>query len=270
MAKKQKEPKQSKGKAGGIYVVLMAVLIVVSMILACTVFFRVEYVAVDGNERYSVEQVQAAAGVEKGANLILTPGDQVAGRIYKTLPYVNEVKVKKRFPTTLKLTVIESKPVAVLSVAATVEVEAENGGTVETLAATGEQWIIDCRGKLLEKADETLARQYITVSGLYTLEPEVGQIAQVPVVNQSRLTGLLNLLQVLESEGMIEHITSIDCSMGTELSMVYDGRITAKMLTNTDFVRKIRIFEEIAALTGEGEYRTVNLKGDVVYDSPSS
>ena len=51
--------------------------------------------------------------------------------------------------------------------------------------------------------------------------------------------------------------------------MVYDGRITAKMLSNTDFIRKLRILEEVVALTGENEYRTVNLKGDTVYDSPS-
>lgn len=80
---------------------------------------------------------------------------------------------------------------------------------------------------------------------------------------------LLSLLQALENRGLIDKITDIDATLSTEISLVYDGRITGKLLSNTDFDRKLQIFEEIVALTGENEYRTVNLKTDVAYDSPT-
>ena len=38
----------------------------------------------------------ATADVEMGANMILTPGGQIAQRIYEALPYVDQVEVKKR------------------------------------------------------------------------------------------------------------------------------------------------------------------------------
>ena len=46
MAKKQKdkETKSRKGKAGVVYGLVMVILIAVSVVLACTVFFRVEEV----------------------------------------------------------------------------------------------------------------------------------------------------------------------------------------------------------------------------------
>ena len=273
MAKKKKEPKQPKqpkqpkGKAGILYGIVMALLMAASVVLACTVFFRVESVQVLGVERYTVEEIQNVASVEKGSNLILTPGEQVAGRLYKNLPYVDHVDVQKRFPTTLRLVVTESVPAAVVPASATVEMTGEDGKIIPTVALTGEYWIIDPKGRLLEPADEAAQNQYITVTGVAAFEPVQGE--SLDVENPNQKASLLGLLQALEQEGMLAHVTDIDASLTTEISMVYDGRITAKMLSNTDFIRKLRILEEVVALTGENEYRTVNLKGDTVYDSPS-
>ena len=273
MAKKKKEPKQPKqpkqpkGKAGILYALMTAILIVASVVLACTVFFRVESVQVVGVERYSVEEIQQVASVEKGSNLILTPGEQVAGRLYKNLPYVDHVDVQKRFPTTLRLVVTESVPAAVIPASATVEMTGEDGKIIPTVAVTGDMWIIDPKGRLLEPADEAAQDQYITVTGISAFEPVQGEI--IDVENPNQKASLIGLLQALESEGMLANVTDVDASLTTEISMVYDGRITAKMLSNTDFVRKLRVLEEVVALTGENEYRTVNLKGETVYDSPS-
>lgn len=273
MAKKKKEPKQPKqpkqpkGRAGVLYAAVMGLFMAVSVVLACTVFFRVEEVQVEGVARYSPEQIQQVASVEKGTNLILTPGEQVAGRLYKNLPYVDHVEVHKRFPTTLKLVITEAVPAAVIPASATVEVAGEDGKSIPTVALTGEMWVIDAKGRLLEPADEAQAGQYITVTGVAAYEPVQGEI--IDVENPNQKASLLGLLQALENRGMLSMITDVDASLTTEISMVYDGRITAKLLSNTDFDRKLRIFEEVVALTGEHEYRTVNLKGDKIYDSPS-
>lgn len=264
--KKDKEAKTRKGKAGLLYALVMIVLMAASVVLACTVFFRVEEVEAVGNERYSTEQILTVASVEKGSNLILTPGEQIANRIYKNLPYVDQVKVQKRFPTTIRLLITESKPVAVLSGAAIVTTEEGE----EITAETGDLWIIDPNGKLLEKSDESLALQYISVTGLQVMDAQQGETAQPIPGTEKRMETLLALLQALEERGLSEQITAIDASLSTEISLVYDGRITGKLLSSSDLSRKLQIFEEIVALTGENEYRTVNLKSDVVYDSPSS
>lgn len=246
MAKKQKETKYRTVRGGVLYGILTVLLAAVSVVLACTVFFRVEEVTVEGCEHYSAEQILTVAAVEKGANLILTPSDQVEHRILKNLPYVDTVQVQKRFPTTLKLVVTESQPVAVI-------------------AAGEEQWIIDAKGKLLEKADEGLALQYIQVEGLELTNPQQGEPAQTAPENENRLESLLGLLQALENQEMIDQITEIDASLSTEISMVYQGRIKGTMLTSTDFNRRIQIFEAVVALASEYDRGTVNLKTEKVF-----
>lgn len=244
MAKKQREKKQNGRRNSLLYTIVTCLLIVVSVVGACTVFFRVEFVSVEGNERYSEEQVLSVADVELGANLILTPGEQIAQRIYKGLPYVNHVDVQKRFPTTLKLVLTESVPVAVMS------------------SGDGAEWVIDSQGKLLEKVDDTLALEYIDVEGLTLENPQQGQQAQVPQENGDQLAGLLKLLQAIESRGIVDKISEIDASSRTEVVFFYEDRLKVKILNNADFERKIRILEAIVATLGANERGTIDLKTD--------
>ena len=101
MAKKEKETKETtketryrKKRGGVLYTIVAVILIAASVVAACTVFFQVETVTVEGNERYTQEEILSVASVEMGANMILTPGEQIAQRIYGELPYVDRVDVQ--------------------------------------------------------------------------------------------------------------------------------------------------------------------------------
>lgn len=273
MARKQKEKKikERRGKAGVVYVGFLSVLALVSVVLACTVFFRVEEVAVEGVARYAQEEVIEASGVRAGDNLILTPGEQVELQVMENLPYVDTVEAQKRFPTTLALVIVEAQPVAVVSGADLMipnEQQLREGMT-PTVEPTGELWIIDSKGRLLEKTDEAGAAQYIQVTGLMAMNPVQGEPLQAQAGDQGRLSAMMGLLQALESQGIIDQITAIDATLGTEIAMVYDGRVTAKMLNTTDFERKIRIFKEVSALLREYDQGVLNLKSDKVFFSPT-
>ena len=80
--KKTKDARYSKRRKGLFFALLATLLIAVSVVGACTVFFQVETVTVTGNERYSEQQILDVASVEMGANMILTPSEQIAQRIY--------------------------------------------------------------------------------------------------------------------------------------------------------------------------------------------
>jgi len=75
------------------------------------------------------------ANVEMGANMILTPGEQIAQRIYEALPYVDEVDVQKQFPTTINLKITETQAAMVLQ-------------------GTASAWLLDAKGKLLEPVSD--------------------------------------------------------------------------------------------------------------------
>ena len=152
------------------------------------------------------------------------------------------MEVQKRFPTTLKMVITESQPVAVITGAASA-------------------WIVDAKGKLLEQADETQAQEYTKVTGLELLEPEQGAQAQTTPENQAQLDGLTAMTTALASCGLMEGMTSIDVSSKTEIVMVYDGRLTVKVLNNVDFDRKLKALKQVIAVIGEEGRGTINMKG---------
>ncbi len=250
MAKQAKQKNYRKRGNGKGLLVLISVLIAVSLVLACTVFFRVETVRIEGNARYTEEQILSVADVDMGSNLILTPGDQIAQRLYDGLPYIDRVEVHKHFPTTIRLDIVETVPVAVIA------------------TEVGVKWIMDAKGKLLEPTDDQTALQFIEVQGLQAVDPQIGKPVDVGEGHISQLNGLLELLQVLEQRGMNAKISYINAASRTELVMLYDGRLKAKLLNNVDFNRKILILEEIAAVLGDTEWGTVDMKSEKVFFSP--
>ena len=249
MANKKKDVQYHKGRAGLLYAILTVVLITASVVAACTVFFRVESVVVEGNDRYSEEMVLTVAKVELGSNLVLMPKEQIAQRLQDELPYLDQVKIQKRLPTTLKIVVTETLPMAVV--------------------ASGEDlWVMDAKGKLLEKADEAMALEFIEVEGLEVVEPQQGAQAQAAPESTDQLEGLLALLQVIQKQGMTEDISSINVASKTEVTMMYAGRLKVKMLRNADFDRKVQILKEITAVLGEQAQGTVDLKTERGIYSP--
>lgn len=117
--------------------------------------------------------------------MILTPSEQIAQRIYDGLPYIHEVQVHKRFPTTIRLEITECQPAAVITGAASA-------------------WLVDANGKLLEAADDTMKQEYPNVTGLELLEPKQGKQAATTDENQSKLKGLVALTQALSDCGLME------------------------------------------------------------------
>ena len=240
--KKTKDARYSKRRKGLFFALLATLLIAVSVVGACTVFFQVETVTVTGNERYSEQQILDVASVEMGANMILTPSEQIAQRIYDGLPYIHEVQVHKRFPTTIRLEITECQPAAVITGAASA-------------------WLVDANGKLLEAADDTMKQEYPNVTGLELLEPKQGKQAATTDENQSKLKGLVALTQALSDCGLMEGVTSIDVSSGTEIQVVYQGRLTIKLLNNANFEKKMQHPRTVIAVAGDDGKGIINMKG---------
>ena len=251
MAKKNKETAYRRNRGRIVFLVLMVLLIAVALVGACTVFFRVEFVEVEGNARYSEEQILEAAHINMGENLILTQKDVIVQRLYDTLPYIDSVTVKKRFPTTLRLVITETAPAAVIAT------EDESSW-----------WLMDGKGKILEQIDAATAENYTRILGLYAVSPQISKPVDVGEGHISQLNGLLGLLQVLQERGMTSQIYSINASSRTELVMVYQGRIQAKLLNNVDFNRKILILEEIVAVLGDEEQGVLDMKTEKNFYSP--
>ena len=79
-----------------IRVTLGAVLLVAGMLIAMLLFFNINKISVTGDMVYTAEEIIVASEVENGDNLIFLSKKKVNELVTKKLPYVGEVKIKRR------------------------------------------------------------------------------------------------------------------------------------------------------------------------------
>ena len=59
----------------------------------------------------------------------------------------------------------------------------------------------------------------------------------------------------------MEGVTSIDVSSGTEIQVVYQGRLTIKLLNNANFEKKMQPLRTVIAVAGDDGKGIINMKG---------
>ena len=273
-ARNSKRSRRNRGRFSFLFKLLAIVAIGAALTVGATVFFKVEQVVVEGNQRYTAQEVDNASGIQIGDNLFRLNKYQIKSDILQTLPYVEGVNIVRRLPSTIAITVHERDAVARIAYtplpeSAVTEQTAEGEGTVQMeTAKENEVWLISVGGKLLEVSPED--SQAILVSGLTALAPKAGTMLAVPQEQQDKLNGLLALLGALEERGTISFVTEIDLTAAAQVRMRYDNRFWVKMPVNGDFTYFLRALEAVVEQRGPGEKGTMDLTREdyVVVYSP--
>ena len=273
-ARNSKRSRRNRGRFSFLFKLLAIVAIGAALTVGATVFFKVEQVVVEGNQRYTAQEVENASGIQIGDNLFRLNKYQIKTDILQTLPYVEGVNIVRRLPSTIAITVHEWDAVARIAytplpegVVTEQEAEGEETTSMET-AKENEMWLISVGGKLLEVAPED--SKAILVSGLTALAPKAGTMLAVPQEQQDKLSGLLALLSSLEDRELLSFVTEIDLTAAAQVQMRYDNRFWVKMPLNGDFTYFLRAVEAVVEQRGPGEKGTMDLTRDdyVVVYSP--
>jgi len=180
--------------------VLSILLAAAAVIVACVVFFRVNLIQVEGNVRYTAQEVIDASGVHNGDNLIALPGSRVSASIRAKLPYVEGVALQRAYPDRLVIKVTERVAAA--------SVDSAEG-----------RWLISAQGKVLEQ--DNGSAHAIQITGLTALGPYAGGMVQTAEKEKLTLDYVKELLTVLEGYGMLEQCTALDCSAATSMTLNY-------------------------------------------------
>lgn len=241
--------RRRRGRFSFLYKLLSTILILGAIFAGCAIFFRVNEVTVDGCARYSADQIRTAAGVSVGTNLFLLNKYRIARDILKALPYVDSVAIHRNLPDKLCITVTECIPVASI----------QNGN---------DWWVMDAKGKLLEKGDGKLGAQYAVVTGLTPILPSVGTKLAVGSENSAKLQSLTELLTALSDRGMAGKANAVDLTQTTTLTLHYDGRFSVVLPMTTDFPGKVWRLEEVVKLLESNESGEIDLTGDKGYFRP--
>ena len=111
VSKKTKEIKRKKRKRRLIttLIVLLVMAVLTLCALSLTVFFKIAKIDVKGSAIYTAEEIISVADIDIGDNLFLINDNKVEETIKVKLPFVDEVKIERTFPESLKIVVKETK-----------------------------------------------------------------------------------------------------------------------------------------------------------------
>lgn len=219
---------------GVLYKLLTLVVVCAAAVLALTLFFKVESVEVTGNSRYSAQEIQDACGVQLGDNLYLLSKPDMVQRLHQRLPYIDEVRITRSLPNTLRVQVTEFTTVYAV----------EQEGTV---------WLLTSGGKIVETAAER--GDVPLIDGCELLAPSLSGDVSFAMELQNRQESLFALLTALESAELTEGVRAIHLGDPTVLTMDYTERFSVEMPYSADYPRLLRyltlVIEELETnLTG--------------------
>ena len=207
-------PKQFNRNRFALHLVTL-VAVVLALTFVFSIFFKVKNVTVSGTVKYDAWTVREASGIKDGEGLLNFGSAKAAGKIRTLLPYVKEVQIGIKLPDTVKIEIVESS--VVYSVA----------------ASDGTWWLISAEGKVLEQITEAAAGNVTKIEGLVLAAPvgaqaqayeEVGQNAfgdTIPasVSGRERMESLKQILQELETNGVMGTVTVVDMTQPTDLRL---------------------------------------------------
>lgn len=201
-----KRKKRNKFRKVLIWFAVAIVLISVMVVLSLTVFFHIESINVNGNERYSAEEILAQCTINAGENLFLADTDSAADRIEQSLPYIYNAEITRKLPSSIEINITEAEPSYYI----------ENGEKGYIL--------LDNRFKVLE----TEAEQG---SGIFISQAEIkSSIAGQKIEFEDENTGeCLEKLAAVITDNHIDEITAIYSNNISDNYVVYDNRINFKL-----------------------------------------
>ncbi len=195
--------KNTRGAGAGLYITLGAAFLLLALFLAMALFFKITDITVEGSKRYTAQQIVDASGVEPDGSVFFLDTSKAQIAIKDALPYVDTVKISRRLPGTVVITVTESVGEAYF-------------------AAEGAYWIVDISGRILERADA--APSGLTeLRGFTAVDPREGKKLSLGAGESVRQSALLDTLAALKDGDMLALTAYLDVTNLSAVLFEYNG-----------------------------------------------
>jgi len=177
---------------------LFAVLIVAAGItLSLTVFFQIETVAAEvlaaeaDEQKYSTEEITAASGIVLGENIFLLDTGAVRDKLLAEFPYMEAVRVRRRFPDEVRIDVTLHTPAAAL--------------------VAGDEYLLITRGgKVLERGMFFIPEGVPLVRGVYAGDVQPGERLKMSREEEARAARRVKQLEEIMSKPDDDSYTDLE------------------------------------------------------------
>ena len=235
----EKTRKKRKRRIIEWFVFTALIFVAVFIVASLTVLFHIEEINVEGETRYSAEEIIECSGIEKGDNLWLTLTSDVYERLSYSLPYIGSVKIKRSIPSGITVIAEEAVP----------EYAVKNGKSFI---------IVDKNDKVLELKSKKSGKIPI-ISGVDASASEAGRkLKSDAYENYSTAKEIIKQA----NENSIA-ITSVNVKDANNISAVCIGKIRLDFGSASQLSEKLKMANEvISKLKSEGSLSegVINLK----------
>lgn len=197
------------------FVVFMILAFCTLAVLCLTVFFPIEKIVISGSSVYTAEALEKASGVAKGDNLFTASKSQIEKKLKGKLPYVERIKLDRKLPGTLKITVTDAEEFACYLV----------GGRYYLVSQSG--WVLDeC---------DVLPEKLMTVIGA-DAECKIGTAAIFKDDTQGELVN--SIIDICSAYNV--NLSTLDISDTLNLKVVAEERFEVQLGTVNNLEEKIK------------------------------
>lgn len=227
--------------------------VVAALVIALSIFFKVDTITVAGAESYDTWTVREASGISEGDNLLTFSRAKATAQIIAELPYVSSARIGIKLPDTVIIYIEE------LDVSYAIK------------SGTGDWWLINSSGRVVDQINGSASENYTQVLGVTLESPVVGEdaIAQeiVPtetdpltgepiplaVTGAQRMSAALQILNALEANDIVGEAASVDVSRLDDIILWYGSRYQVNLGDTADMEYKISCMNEAILQLSEYE-----------------
>ena len=223
--------KQNKAKTAKLYrrrrmmAILLVAAVAAGVFFSLSAFFYIDAIEVKGNlEIYTKQEIVAASGIKKNANLFRVSLSRAENRVLSALPYVADVTVRRMLPNKIVITVSEADNALLLPL--------KNGALVLSQNLTVIRSADTYQGKALS---------------IYGIEPKSSKdgAALADAQQPERVENLRDILQQLQEQKLLSCTTAVFVGDKLNLALVIEDRLFVMLGTSGNLERKILMLAEM-------------------------
>lgn len=227
-----------------LYYFIVVVFVIMALIfLSLTVFFNIKKIEVNGTDLYTDEQITQIAGVGDSDNLFRIDVSQMKSDILSSFPYLEDITISRKLPSTLKFTAVQAVPMA--------NIQNEDGTFC----------VISTTGRIVETGVLEKKSGLVTVVGMDLNVKDLGKTYED---KDSMKTTILNqILSEINTLGMTK-MNTINLKDRRNIKMTYDGRLDIEIGSSVDLDFKIKYVQAVIGKLSD------TYQGTLIYHNATS
>ncbi len=238
------------------YLLLGVFCLAIAFVMCYTVFFKLEKIKISGCTVYGETQIVDEIGAQKGDSLFRINISNAEKKLAGKLPYIRSVKIRRQFPTTLRVEIQEEEVLGAIY-------------TEEGFA------IISTTGKVLESKVLALEEGIPRLVGIPSQLYETGSYLKTAAEKnkESKLLPQIQALAMVREELIRQGFTDItyyDASDTLNLKVMVENRLLLKLGTQSDMEYKLGFIRGVldGKESGSKEFQNIPEEGTLDFSNP--